>query len=670
MKSFKKIMALVIAMMMVLVTAMPAFADDTTPKHNLTLDNAISITALEAGDKVDFYQILEFNQDATTTGGWVATAAFKYDATTNPNGLKESDIQKMLSLDPNGVYSSAITDAGISSTLAARLADIAEAASVTAKYSQIEASGSGTSKTASVSNPAGGLYMALVTPGTSSTTYNPMFVGADYNSTDNTHTWAVSISPSYSPTSIAKKSSITLNKTASTTEAAYEDGQPETVAVGDTVTFTVETTIPTYGDNYTDAVFNVIDTLTQGLELKTNTINVFEGWGASKTALNASGTTSGDNPTSFTNYTIKDKALDHAITSTDKTGYGVQFDTSYILGTGRGKNITITYDAVVTTDAPFSVNLEKNTVEVHFSNSPTDSTGAGRLKDETKHYTFDIDADILGATPGTWPTTEVVKVGLDKEGKEIYEVTTTLHQGQTQVGALEGATFKLYTVDSNGSLTIKDKSDTEIKLTQYTNTILTSSSKIVSDSTGRLTIQGQDKPGIRGLDIGAYYLVEETAPDGYIRYQKAVKVEIIAPKPTGGATYNDYWELKEYSDELDGQTVKWNVWELKKYDVKIDGVQTASYTFENSSSDNSASNYDDGDVISTKTDTVTGSDLAGLIGHEAATAAAGYGKITNTQGVELPSTGGIGTTIFYVIGVILVLAAGILLVTRRRMNAK
>ena len=43
--------------------------------------------------------------------------------------------------------------------------------------------------------------------------------------------------------------------------------------------------------------------------------------------------------------------------------------------------------------------------------------------------------------------------------------------------------------------------------------------------------------------------------------------------------------------------------------------------------------------------------------------------ITNNSGSVLPSTGGIGTTIFYVIGAILVLGAGVLLVTRRRMSA-
>ena len=44
-------------------------------------------------------------------------------------------------------------------------------------------------------------------------------------------------------------------------------------------------------------------------------------------------------------------------------------------------------------------------------------------------------------------------------------------------------------------------------------------------------------------------------------------------------------------------------------------------------------------------------------------------SVQNLSGTELPSTGGIGTTLFYVIGAILVLGAGILLVTRRRMNA-
>lgn len=44
--------------------------------------------------------------------------------------------------------------------------------------------------------------------------------------------------------------------------------------------------------------------------------------------------------------------------------------------------------------------------------------------------------------------------------------------------------------------------------------------------------------------------------------------------------------------------------------------------------------------------------------------------VVNNAGTALPSTGGIGTTMFYAIGAILVLFAGVLLVTRRRMSAK
>ena len=41
--------------------------------------------------------------------------------------------------------------------------------------------------------------------------------------------------------------------------------------------------------------------------------------------------------------------------------------------------------------------------------------------------------------------------------------------------------------------------------------------------------------------------------------------------------------------------------------------------------------------------------------------------VANHSGTELPSTGGVGTTMFYIFGGILVLAAVVLLVTKKRM---
>ena len=43
-------------------------------------------------------------------------------------------------------------------------------------------------------------------------------------------------------------------------------------------------------------------------------------------------------------------------------------------------------------------------------------------------------------------------------------------------------------------------------------------------------------------------------------------------------------------------------------------------------------------------------------------------KVVNNKGTVLPSTGGIGTTLFYILGTILVLGAGVVLVTKRRVQ--
>ena len=45
-------------------------------------------------------------------------------------------------------------------------------------------------------------------------------------------------------------------------------------------------------------------------------------------------------------------------------------------------------------------------------------------------------------------------------------------------------------------------------------------------------------------------------------------------------------------------------------------------------------------------------------------------KVNNQSGTELPSTGGMGTTLFYVLGSVLVLGAVVLLVTKKRMSTK
>lgn len=68
---------------------------------------------------------------------------------------------------------------------------------------------------------------------------------------------------------------------------------------------------------------------------------------------------------------------------------------------------------------------------------------------------------------------------------------------------------------------------------------------------------------------------------------------------------------------------------------------------------------DDPQLIRLSGDTFTGNINTGAL----------TSNIENKSGSTLPSTGGIGTTIFYVVGVILMLGAGVLLVTKKRMSS-
>ena len=58
------------------------------------------------------------------------------------------------------------------------------------------------------------------------------------------------------------------------------------------------------------------------------------------------------------------------------------------------------------------------------------------------------------------------------------------------------------------------------------------------------------------------------------------------------------------------------------------------------------------------------------IGDTTPATANGGVQVINQTGAELPSTGGIGTTIFYVAGTVLVVGAVVMLVAKRRMGSE
>ena len=134
--------------------------------------------------------------------------------------------------------------------------------------------------------------------------------------------------------------------------------------------------------------------------------------------------------------------------------------------------------------------------------------------------------------------------------------------------------------------------------------------KIGNEITGVTTFQ------FKGTDAGEYKLVETTVPAGY---NKCDDITF-----TVEATYD--------TDSADPK--------LKTLTVL---PETAGFVVESTS---------------TTTDDVTTTTFSGNI----------TGKVLNQKGTVLPSTGGIGTTLFYAIGGVMVLAAVVMLIAKKRVG--
>ncbi|MCD7763299.1 MAG: LPXTG cell wall anchor domain-containing protein [Lachnospiraceae bacterium] len=219
----------------------------------------------------------------------------------------------------------------------------------------------------------------------------------------------------------------------------------------------------------------------------------------------------------------------------------------------------------------------------------------------------------------------------------VYTWTYQLELTKTNASgtALEGAEFKLYRLKD--SMT-EDKEyaviDTSTGIVTEWVDDIDNATLLTTDSNGKLNV---GNGYIIGLDASAwdenyneertitYYLKEITAPTGYnkITGSESVAIEI---KPT-------YTQVTADTD----LTVDYTTLSNLTAACRIDGSSTIDYP----------------DIGSISAVANTGTVSA---------------TVVNKAGVVLPSTGGIGTTIFYIVGSVLVLLAVVLLITRSRMR--
>ena len=142
---------------------------------------------------------------------------------------------------------------------------------------------------------------------------------------------------------------------------------------------------------------------------------------------------------------------------------------------------------------------------------------------------------------------------------------------------------------------------------------------------------------------GAYIYAGDTAKDGLTKQITTPADGVIVVKGVKSGRY----EITEFKapDGYNKLTTP----------VTVEAVKTSSTT-------TSKTVYldENGNVTNETTATEVKVELANI----AATAVV----VVNKAGTELPSTGGMGTTVFYVLGAVLVLGAVVLLVTKKRMS--
>lgn len=343
-------------------------------------------------------------------------------------------------------------------------------------------------------------------------------------------------------------------KTEETVDKDYDNTTDQSVQVGDSVPFTITTTIPSYDASVETAVFTVTDTASAGLTLP---------------AADGITVTVGGTPVTSPNAVV-------AVNTEDNT-FTVTFASDYVKGLAAAdaasREVKITYNATINESA-----LQTNIGE------------------------FDNDARIdytneSGTTSETTPKTHEYTFNYNGDGNVAKKVKA----GESGNEALSGAEFTIYT---------------DAECTQILTTAATDGTSI-TDENGAFFFNGLDADK-------TYYIKETKAPEGYSQLTGTMTIS-FAP------TYNEDGTLLSYTVttvDFNGDT------RVVTYEADAEGTDAAVTTTYNAAND--------------RTD------------------------ILNTKIPALPSTGGMGTYLFTIIGVAVMVvgAAAILLIIRNKKKAE
>jgi fimbrial isopeptide formation D2 family protein/LPXTG-motif cell wall-anchored protein len=609
MKHLRKILATAIAMIMSMAICYPALADstETTPAstNKGSGDFSITMTGAEEGHTFKAYKIFDGSLSADGTMGDITWSQnVNTDAVDSTDIYDEIKTALNLSVKPDSA-----------AAVATALADLQDDNDAMKAVADIFYARKGTADPAgTTSTKTGSDY--VITP----LTVGYYLVTDEYTNASNVADDAATLSRNIlavvgDVTAAVKNTKPSVEKKILT--PAPKDANA--AGIGDTVAFQISGKVPNY-EGYKNYFYVINDTLSSGLTFD----------GAQNVVVKVGDATL----TADTDYLVLTSSTTPAVSN----GHTFEIAFKHIKNYEINADITVTYTATVNQDAEVGTPGNTNTTSVTYSNNPNDSSHGdpennpqpdkdvptgNSAPDRTVTYVAELDLTkykdtiasdnlLAGATfTLTGQSTVVVGTGTDiyvaNDNGAYWKLKDGTYTTTAPHGDIEDAdgNVKLESNYSYYDATEPDQRYTLTSVTQYESKTEDVFMSGTSDNTGKIVF--------KGLGAGTYTLTEVVTPTGY---------NTAAP-----ITFTIVIDVPE---------------------KVLDGNEAASFSVTSVTPAGSVS--------------VSGADQSGK-----ATSGVYLTNVIDNSGSTLPSTGGIGTTIFYIVGGIMVAGAVVFLLTKRRM---
>jgi len=423
------------------------------------------------------------------------------------------------------------------------------------------------------------------------------------------------------------------------------DGKVDNVSVGDTVTFTITSKVPSHSTDYDFYYFIINDTLSTGLTFG-NITSVKVGNTEMK-KLGGEG--------------VSAEQAEYAVYTGDDAGDHT-FEIALLKANTEafaGKTITVTYTATLNKDAVIGGEGNLNTESVTYSNNPNEVYDG--TQDNDKPGKPDSTKNVpLGETPDSTTKTFTSGIKLQKLDQDRNALSGASF-------TIEGDSINQIVKNTEAFEVAADGTYYKLKTGAYTTDAPQTADQMIEapagatdgyvvwqegDKEAKVTVGGTDYRVVRDQETPTHILKKKNSElyDSTTQMYKKTTTETV-----------------ETTTEHKSQALAVN----PDGTLNFEGLGAGTYTIKETVVPTGYTKAQDVTVVITF-DNDTKEFTATVNGTETtadATTNLFPVDVVNVAGNVLPSTGGIGTTIFYVVGAILVIGAGVVLITRRRMEA-